>query len=183
MPSVPTLLERLARVIHNDAHADGLKPTQWEALRYLARANRFSRSPSALTSYLGVTKGTVSQTLQALERKGLIEKTTASQDRRAVALTLTVEGEELLVQDPLHELEQGLAALPEATQHALGDHLQALMQEMLKRRDGRPFGACRSCSHFRREHEQGDPHFCGLLREPLSVADSQQHCVEQTESS
>ena len=35
------LLERLARLVHNDAHVDGLKPTQWESLRYLARANRF----------------------------------------------------------------------------------------------------------------------------------------------
>ena len=42
---MPVLLERLARVLQNEAHTGGLKPTQWEALRYLARANRFSRTP------------------------------------------------------------------------------------------------------------------------------------------
>ncbi|HIP78057.1 MAG TPA: MarR family transcriptional regulator, partial [Kiloniellaceae bacterium] len=56
------LLERLARVLQNEAHSEGLKPTQWEALRYLSRANRFSRTPSGVTAYLGMTKGTVSQT-------------------------------------------------------------------------------------------------------------------------
>lgn len=63
------LLERIGRVLQNDGHSEGLKPTQWEALRYFARANRFSRSPSALTAYLGMTKGTVSQTVGALEKR------------------------------------------------------------------------------------------------------------------
>ena len=44
------LIERLARVLQNDGHCDGLKPTQWEVLRYLSRANRFSCTPGAVTA-------------------------------------------------------------------------------------------------------------------------------------
>ena len=61
-------LERLARLMRAREHEDGLNPAQWEALRFLSRANRFSNAPGALTRYLGATKGTVSQTLMALER-------------------------------------------------------------------------------------------------------------------
>ena len=64
------MLERLARLMRVAEHDGDLNPAQWEALRYLARANRFSNSPAALTRYLGATKGTISQTLMALDRKG-----------------------------------------------------------------------------------------------------------------
>ncbi|GGE40559.1 transcriptional regulator [Marinicauda pacifica] len=173
------LLERLSRVIHNDAHASGLKPTQWEALRFLARANRVSRSPGALTGFLGVTKGTVSQTLQALERKGLIEKTTADGDRRGVKLDLTPAGRTLLADDPLTDLDASLAAMPPEARDQLSTSLERLMTEMLARRGGRAFGACRTCRHFTRGHREGAPYFCALLRAPLSREESEQICIEQ----
>ena len=65
-------LERLTRLMRAGEHEGGLNPAQWEALRYLSRANRFSNSPIALTRFLGSTKGTISQTIKALERKGFI---------------------------------------------------------------------------------------------------------------
>ena len=38
-------------------------------LFYLNQANRFSNTPQALTEYLGLTKGTVSQTVLVLESR------------------------------------------------------------------------------------------------------------------
>jgi DNA-binding MarR family transcriptional regulator len=64
------LIERMGRLLRASDHASGLNPAQAEALRYLLRANRFSRTPAALAEYLGSTRGTVSQTLLALEAKG-----------------------------------------------------------------------------------------------------------------
>ncbi|KJS39425.1 MAG: hypothetical protein VR74_02260 [Hyphomonas sp. BRH_c22] len=172
------LLERLARLVHNDAHASGLKPTQWEALRYLASANRFSRSPGALTTYLGMTKGTVSQTLQALERKGLVEKHAAAGDRRCVKLDLTSAGEHLLADDPLGDLETAINALQKEDQKRFGAMLEGLMKNMLHRRGGKAFGACKTCRYFRRGKNQGAPFFCSLLSEPLSTSDSEMICAE-----
>ena len=175
----PILVERLSRILQNDAHAGGLKPTQWEALRYLARANRFSRSPGALTAYLGMTKGTVSQTLQALGRKGLIEKTTVGSDRRSVNLSLTKAGLALLAHDPMHGLETVIGSLPAETDRTLGIALEGILKAMLLRRGGRPFSACKRCVHFRRRHDRGAPHYCDLLDEPLSVDDIEKICAEQ----
>ena len=174
-----TLVERLARILHNDAHAGGLKPTQWEALRYLARANRFSRSPGALTVYLGMTKGTVSQTLQALERKGCIKKTAAKDDRRGLIVKITKKGESLLADDPLIDLDATIAALPKETKGELSSSLESLLKAILANRDGKTFGACKTCRHFRRTHKNGAPHFCSLLLEPLSGDDSERICIEQ----
>ena len=42
-----------------------------QALIYLSKANRYSNTPQALADYLGLTKGTVSQTLLLLDRRGL----------------------------------------------------------------------------------------------------------------
>ena len=71
---LPDLLTRAARLIAGDGHQGGLKPVQWQALRYLESANRFSRTPGALAAWLGQTKGTVAQTLIARARKGLVTR-------------------------------------------------------------------------------------------------------------
>ena len=177
--TVAVLLERLARILQNEAHAAGLKPTQWEALRYLARANRFSRSPSALTAYLGTTKGTVSQTLMALERKGLVVKAADAAHRRHLHIDLTPKGERVLQQDPIAAVMRPTEQLPEHERQHLAQSLSALLSDTLRQRRGRPFGVCRSCRFFQTEHPDGAPHRCGLLGVALSADDSQRICLEQ----
>ncbi len=176
---ITILIERLSRLVQNDAHQSGLKPTQWEALRFLSRANKYSRSPGGLTAYLSMTKGTVSQTLIALERKGLIQKQTASNDRRGVQIELTESGRELLDDDPLQELDKVVRAFPKDTSSKLIGALEGLLKKMIEHRQGRPFDACKTCRHFQRRHKYGAPHYCNLLSEPLSVEESAQICIEQ----
>jgi DNA-binding MarR family transcriptional regulator len=89
-------------------HEGGLNPAQWEALRYLSRANRFSNSPIALTRFLGSTKGTISQTIKALERKGFITKAPRQDEGRSICLSLTPKGAEALKHDPLTEFSKSL---------------------------------------------------------------------------
>lgn len=179
---VLALLERLSRIIHNDAGGQGLKPAQWEALRFFAQANRFSRTPSALTAYMGITKGTVSQTLSALERKGFIEKVQDTGDRRSVSIALTKAGKSLLQDDPLQALSQPIMNLQKNKRKELSSSLSSVLATALEQRSGMPFGVCKSCKYFKRNVTGGNPHQCSLLEVPLSSEDSELICREQVSS-
>ena len=179
---IADLIERMGRLAHTQQFAADLNPAQWEALRYLARANRFSRSPTALAAFLGATKGTISQTLIALERKGLVIRQRSENDRRGVILHLTASGRARLADDPLTALAASAAELPPDLQTQLSDGLRAILAAMQRRNGRRPFGQCQSCRFFLREaaaETAGGPHFCGLLDEPLSQEDTGRICLEQ----
>ena len=173
------LIERIGRLVSREAHKSDLQPVQWEALRYLDRANRFSRTAAALTAFLGSTKGTVSQTLNALETKGLIRKQVDSKDRRRYRLTLTEEGRRCLSKDPLARTVDCLRDLPDVTRRSLTQGLEQLLIARLEAQNRKPFGQCRNCLHFADEHQQGQPYYCQLLKEPLTDSDSGLICHEQ----
>ena len=126
-----------------------------------------------------MTKGTVSQTLTALERKDLIRKVPVPTDRRNVRLELTRRGRALLNKDPLADLELAAGSLTAKEQVQLSDGLKTLLATVLETHGGKPFGACRTCRYFQKDHDDGKPHRCGLLEETLSETDSELVCVEQ----
>jgi len=162
-------------------HEAGLNPAQWQALRYLARCNRFSNSPRALTDYLGATKGTVSQTVIALERKGLVVKGPRPGERRSVALELTEAGRALLEKDPWQSVEQTAADLPAPARRLLNDCLRTLLAGELERNGLKSFGICRTCRFFEPDGGVGaveGPHRCGLLGVALKEGDATRICVE-----
>lgn len=172
------LIERLARLVRAADHAGGLNPAQAEALRYLARANRFSRNPAALAAYLSATRGTVSQTLIALEEKGLIERRPDPRDGRGVLLVLTKKGEAKIRDSASGDLVAAIEAAGEAG--PLAERLEGALRAALDARSGRAFGVCRACRHFRADQGNGRrPHHCALLNEPLGEADARAICVEQ----
>ena len=174
-------LERLARLMRASEHEHGLNPAQWEALRYLARANRFSNSPTALARYLGATKGTISQTVKILERKGLVVKSARDGEKRSVELALTPKGGEMLAHDPWARLSITARELGNKTRRRLAKGLRELLAEELKRGQHQSFGACSSCRYFRengRDDNPRGPHLCMLFDQPLSVTESHCICVE-----
>ncbi|MGI9476010.1 MAG: MarR family winged helix-turn-helix transcriptional regulator [Hyphomicrobiaceae bacterium] len=172
------LLERIGRLIRTEEQVSGLYPAQWSALRYLARANRFSRTPMALAHYLGSTRGTVSQTLIALERKGFIKRTQSLRDKRSVDIDLTASGRELLKSDPILDLANDIEWASNAHSSDARDVLERILTQLISSNDGRPFGQCKTCRHFRAQGEK-EPHFCGLLEVDLSHSDSEKICLEQ----
>lgn len=141
-------LERLARLIRSASHAEGLVPAQWEALRYLARANRFSNAPIVVAQYLGATKGTTSQTIRALVKHGLVSSSTRSGDGRSVSLLLTEQGSSLLAKDPLRKLAADIEDLGDKTKRRLGKALDILMTAEASRQEQPRFGTCASCRFF-----------------------------------
>ena len=162
-------LERLARLLRAEGHAGGLNPAQWEALRYLARANRFSNSPIALTAYLNATKGTISQTVKALERKGLIVKAPRPGERRSIVLELTEKGRTSLASDPLNQLNAALDAVGGKSRRRMAKTADEILSAESKRRKLQNFGSCKSCRFFREKADEG-PH-CMAFETSLTAAD------------
>lgn len=175
------LIDRLGRLVRASEQTGGLYPAQWEALRYLGRANRFSRSPAAVAEFLASTRGTVSRTLASLEAKGLLARDPSRRDGRSIDMGLTTAGEEMLRRDPLLAMAEDIDRVTGRDAAGLLDRLRSTLRAAISRNDGRAFGVCAACRHFRANVRTSayEPHHCALLDEPLSEADSLAICAEQ----
>jgi DNA-binding MarR family transcriptional regulator len=173
-------LERICNLLRAQARAAGaefgLQPVQMEALRYLAMCNRYSDTPQAVAQYLGLTKGTVSQTLKVLEARGLVEKVPEPDDRRVVHLVVTTAGRATLDQAlPVPLLQRAAEALPQAQREGLVDELRRLLRTLQASNGLNTFGVCASC-RFNERTAAG--HRCGLTGELLTLSDIERICRE-----
>lgn len=171
-------LARLSRLLQADDRASAdLLPVQLQALHYLARCNRFSDTPAAVAEYLGITKGTASQTLKVLVHAGLVSRQPDRADRRLVHLRLTDEGLDLVESSRSTSIvAAAVEELAAADRQALDAGLAALVDALRDGTGARTFGVCGSCRYFRGRARTG--FHCGLLHEPLSSDDSRLICRE-----
>ncbi len=173
-------LSNLLRVEERRCGADyGLQPVQLEALHYLAICNRYSDTPRAVAEYLGLTKGTVSQTLKVLESKSLITKTSDGRDKRVIHLKPSPAGQRLLEKAiPAPSLQAACARLPEEQQASIVAGMKTLLLACQRANSMKSFGLCHTCLHNQRTGEGG--YFCGLTQEALSTEEVMRICREHT---
>lgn len=174
-------VERIANLIRTSLRRSGLtnelQPVQMEALHYLSRCNRYSNTPVAVAEFLGLTKGTVSQTLRVLESAGLLEKKTDLRDRRVVHLSLTPEGEQVLAHSiPPPVLQLAVAELPEPEQRETEQVLARLLRALQHANHLKTFGACKTCVHHQQIADARRQ--CGLTKEFLTEEDAIKICRE-----
>lgn len=173
--------ERISHLLRSETRRAGadydLQPIQLDALNFLSRANRYSDTPQGVTEYLGLTKGTVSQTLMVLERKGLIQKTPDKSDGRIVHLNVTKIGRKVLAELLPSPTVRGIwKDLSESKQNQLLGELQQLLTTMQQLNGMKPFGQCRTCRH--NSNKGNGKFFCELTQENLSQADTKLICRE-----
>jgi len=143
-------------------------------LAYLERANRYSDHPAAVAEFLGLTKGTVSQSLLLLERQGYLQRRLDDQDRRRCHLTLTPEGRQVLAEvQPPPLFREAAGRLGSRKLGQLAADLAEILRALQVAAGHRAFGVCRTCRFFTRSI-QGT--FCGLTGEPLSASDARKLC-------
>jgi len=132
------------------AAAVGLQFTHAEILDYLSKCNRYSNSALALTEYLGLTKGSLSQSLKLLESKGLIKRTPCADDKRIARLSLTVEGTAILASVS--------AQMPDLSLNDSGDEaaLQHILSTWQHQHGLKGFGLCGSC-RYNQTLDAGNP--------------------------
>lgn len=180
MSQTSLLLERLGALlqqsVRDDAARHGLLPIHIQVLHYLMRANRYSDLPIAIAEYFGITRGTVSQTLAVLERKGLLIREPDARHGKRVHLKPTVAGMAVLNDSWAERVELALSAR-EVEAGALESTLRNLLSAMQRVNGRRAFGLCRQCAHFLTE-ESGTR--CGLTHEPLATEQTLRICREWT---
>ncbi|CAI8805892.1 MarR family winged helix-turn-helix transcriptional regulator [Methylocaldum szegediense] len=174
-------LERIANLIRTDVRrmgiARGLQPVQLEALHYLSRCNRYSNTPVAVADYLGLTKGTVSQTLGVLESSGLIEKQADRNDRRVVHLNLTDEGLRVVSDSiPPNVFRFAVNGLSENSRSEITASLNRVLRELQTANNLKTFGSCKTCRHHLIQDD--GTRQCGLTKEWLTESDAEKICRE-----
>jgi DNA-binding MarR family transcriptional regulator len=176
-------IERIAALVRAEERRRcaefGLQPVHLQVLDYLSMCNQYSDTPAAVSNYLGMTRGTVSQTLLLLEKKGLVSKTADTVDKRVVHLQITVAGKDLLKQaKPVDLFQQASTIL--AQQRDASDceafFLQALAA-LQKANKSQSFGLCQTCKYFTQKSKGA---MCGLTKAHLSKSDSEKICQEHS---
>ncbi|NOT83508.1 MAG: MarR family transcriptional regulator [Methylococcaceae bacterium] len=177
------LIESMSALIRSEERrrcsAVGLQLVHLQVLHYLSRCNRYSDVPAALSLYLGVTRGTISQTLLLLEKKGFIAKTADKKDGRVVHLHLLPAGKAIVEQArPTDLLDRAERILQQSDLTLDSQAFSQALMALQKANHGQSFGLCRTCKHFTRI--KPDQFQCGLTLEALSTEDSQKICQEHS---
>ncbi len=174
------LIERIGNLLRAEERRVGsegsLQEVHLQALFYLSRCNRYSNTPAGVTDYLGATKGTVSQTLQVLEKKGYITKERDQKDRRVLHLDLTLKGKRFLnqvVPPPL--FSDALKTISPDRLRSLEGQLTNLLVALQRANQSRSFGVCQTCRYFLKEEGSFR---CGLTHEPLEETEISKICRE-----
>ncbi len=182
---IATGLHKIALVLRQAAWEEngrnGLTPTQAQLLTLVA-ASDGGRSLSSLAAEVGVTAATASDSLSALERKGLVVKERAAAAGRALSVRPTAHG---------RRVARGLALWPDALLAAVDD-LDAAERDVLQRAlvkvirslqlQGRiPVARmCVGCRFFRpHAHPHASaPHHCDFVDAPFGDGELRIDCAD-----
>ena len=133
-------------------------------------SNGYSNTAQAVCEYLGQTKGSISQSLKAMEKEALIARRPSESDKRVTKLFLTAKGEKALREASKHLLIEFGASNQDI------DALQNLLKKWQKRSGGKSYGQCKSCK-YNQVLDDGS-YLCGLTNEPLEDTDVIKICRE-----
>jgi len=176
------LLGQIAGIFLFEGPKQGLRDREWMALRFLANANRLSRTPSAVANYVGTTRGNASHLISELERLGYLAKTPSVNDKRSVTLSVTQNGKKLLVRDPVNVMADALAALDDASKTGLRDALRHVLNQSDAARQAHRADICKRCIFLReaRADDKGEASAeftCRFFREAISKDEIELLCT------
>ena len=180
---IAELLLLAGRLVQTEGYDGKLSPAQWMALRFFARANSFSRTPSAFAEFQATTRGTASQAIKALEAGGYLVRQRSQADGRSVTLRLTNKGNKAIARDPFEVLVRAVHSLDTEVQAAMHDALHQVLTTVAASGAHRHFGVCQDCAYLGGETCRGSTSATGsapeclLFRIPIEPEDARLLCV------
>ena len=179
-------LERLAMVLRAEqwtaANAVGLTPTQLHILTFLAGRAAGGWRVKDIARHLGVSQPTATDSVAALERKGLVARDLNPTDARAAALAITAAGDSAVKAAGLvmTASEQAIATLTPGQQSDLLIHVMTLIRA-LQLSGAMPLQRmCVTCRHFRPFAHPGErnPHHCAFVNAAFGSGHFRLDCRE-----
>jgi DNA-binding MarR family transcriptional regulator len=163
-------LERIATALKSDdwsrAQGAGVNPTQLAILRALI-GRHAGLSVKDLSSLLGVSQPTATDSILALERKALVEKRPDPADGRAVRVVITEAGKALVRSGDKAPgaVGQAAAALDDADQEQLLVQLVSVIRQLQEHGSIPVQRMCVGCRHFRpyAHEDAARPHHCNFV--------------------
>jgi DNA-binding MarR family transcriptional regulator len=179
MPARKTaeLLVQAGRLVQAEGYVGELSPGQWMALRYFARANAFSRTPSAFAEFQATTRGTASETIKALEAGGYLVRQRSKADGRSVSLQLTSKGKRMLARDPFEVLVRAIEKLDVKVRTVMHHALHQVLTTVAASGAHRRFGVCQDCAYLGGKIRPE----CHLFRVPIPRKETGLLCVHFSE--
>jgi DNA-binding MarR family transcriptional regulator len=161
-----------------------LSPIQALLLDHLAR--RGPASVGELARLLGVTPPTISDSVAALERRGLVERRSLPADARRVLVHPTARGRRLGLSRgswlaPFRDLVAGLSPADKTVLFGL---LLRLIAALVARGVVRDARLCPTCAYFRpyAHADPARPHHCALVDLPLGRAHLRVDCPDHAQA-
>jgi DNA-binding MarR family transcriptional regulator len=145
---VAELALQLGRAAYGECSNESLTPAQWMALRFFARANRFSRTVSAFADFHATTRGTASQTVKSLVERGYLTRTRSTRDGRSSTFELTEKSRRQLAADPFEAVVRAAQALTPAQRHRTAIGLHRILERLAVERERPAPGMCTLCGHL-----------------------------------
>lgn len=180
-PSVFDFIEYMATLIMSEERKKcaelKLQLIHFQVLDYLYICNKYSDTPASIANYMGMTRGTISQTIIILEKKGFIKKAKDSIDKRVLHIELLPKGIKTLKQAKPTELFKKAADILNKDPAFTGNEeifIQAL-KALQKANHSHSFGICKTCINFTKK---SSGFYCELTKEALSKSDSEKICQE-----
>jgi DNA-binding MarR family transcriptional regulator len=171
---IAELLVHLGRAARLEDTKSRLTAAQWTCLRFFANANGSTRTPSGFARFQATTRGTASQTIKTLERRGLIVRHKSATDGRSVRFDLTRDGEAMLAEDPLRDLVGSIGDLAPESRADLLEALSHVTASLAGARQTRAFGTCRDCTHFT---PTGGSGYCACMAVALATDEIDKLCA------
>lgn len=171
---IAELLVHVGRAACSEDRGSSLTAAQWTCLRFFARANGSTRTPSGFANFQATTRGTASQIIKTLENRGLITRQRSDHDRRSVRLDLTEMGRATLLEDPLNDLINVIGQLQYDERDRFLQTLSRMAYALAGLRDVPAFGTCQDCSHFKPAIGSG---YCACMAAELAAEDIDQLCA------
>lgn len=170
----------------NKAKATGLNPTQLAILGLLEGRGPDGLGVKDVAAHLGVSQPTATDSINALERKGLLEKRTDAADRRAVRVAVTEEGRRTLREAEGRKslAEKAVAALDETAQADLLLTLVKLIRHLQEAGAIPVQRMCVTCRHFApfAHADAARPHHCHFVDAAFGQPDLRIDCREHEEA-